>query len=885
MNKQYKVLGMTCGGCRSTVEKQLNALPGVQANVSLEKGTVDLTMDQDYSLDDLQAQLGAGSHYSIVELDSTAKAKEVTIDDSPSSTYICPMFCEGHDHSYTEKGRCPVCNMFLVPIESLKDKPQHGHHHVSAPPMQANASNAGKYYCPMMCEGDKIYDEFGSCPVCGMNLEKIPALTLKVEYSCPMHPEVVQDHPGNCPICGMDLVANQIDEEGDEVYAGLKKKLWISIALTLPVFLLAMGDMLPGAPVSQVISPKTNGWIQFILTIPIVFGTCWMFFQRAWTSFKTWNLNMFSLIGLGAGAAFVYSVIALLFPQLFPEELLGHHGDVALYFESVGVILTLVLLGQVMEAKAHSKTNTAVKELIKLSPAEAILVKDGVDTKIAVSAIQVDDTLRVRPGDKIPIDGVIVEGFSSIDESMITGEPIPMEKTVGDDVIGGTINGNQTFLIQAKHVGGATLLSQIIQLVNEASRSQAPIQKLTDKVSRIFVPIVMLIAAIAFVAWYFSGIDNHIAFAFTNLLAVLIVACPCALGLATPMSVMVGVGKGAKNGILIKNAAALERLQKVDTLIVDKTGTLTQGRPSVSNISVAENGNFKSQDILQIAASINKSSSHPLAEAMVKQAKDEGLGLLDVHNFENITGKGVSGKIHHMSVLLGTKKLMEEEGVELPESLKAEIVQAQKLGNSISIVAVDKQYAGLLTIIDQVKASSQEAIKQIQEQGIEVYMFTGDNEHTAKVVADKTGIQHIKANMLPADKLNEIKKLQQEGKVVAMAGDGINDAPALTQADIGIAMGTGTDIAIQSSEVTLVKGDLKGVNKAIVLSHKMMRNVKQNLLFAFLYNVIGIPIAAGILYPSFGILMSPMIAAAAMSLSSVSVILNSLKLNAASLDH
>ncbi|MEJ5053757.1 heavy metal translocating P-type ATPase [Sphingobacterium sp. MYb382] len=885
MNKQYKVLGMTCGGCRSTVEKQLNALPGVQANVSLEKGTVDLTMDQDYSLDDLQAQLGAGSHYSIVELDSTAKAKEVTIDDSPSSTYICPMFCEGHDHSYTEKGRCPVCNMFLVPIESLKDKPQHGHHHVSAPPMQANASNAGKYYCPMMCEGDKIYDEFGSCPVCGMNLEKIPALTLKVEYSCPMHPEVVQDHPGNCPICGMDLVANQIDEEGDEVYAGLKKKLWISIALTLPVFLLAMGDMLPGAPVSQVISPKTNGWIQFILTIPIVFGTCWMFFQRAWTSFKTWNLNMFSLIGLGAGAAFVYSVIALLFPQLFPEELLGHHGDVALYFESVGVILTLVLLGQVMEAKAHSKTNTAVKELIKLSPAEAILVKDGVDTKIAVSAIQVDDTLRVRPGDKIPIDGVILEGFSSIDESMITGEPIPMEKTVGDDVIGGTINGNQTFLMQAKHVGGATLLSQIIQLVNEASRSQAPIQKLTDKVSRIFVPIVMFIAAIAFVAWYFSGIDNHIAFAFTNLLAVLIVACPCALGLATPMSVMVGVGKGAKNGILIKNAAALERLQKVDTLIVDKTGTLTEGRPSVSNISVAENGNFKSQDILQIAASINNSSSHPLAEAMVKQAKDEGLGLLDVHNFENITGKGVSGKIHHMSVLLGTKKLMEEEGVELPESLKTEIVQAQKLGNSISIVAVDKQYAGLLTIIDQVKASSQEAIKQIQEQGIEVYMFTGDNEHTAKVVADKTGIHHIKANMLPADKLNEIKKLQQEGKVVAMAGDGINDAPALTQADIGIAMGTGTDIAIQSSEVTLVKGDLKGVNKAIVLSHKMMRNVKQNLLFAFLYNVIGIPIAAGILYPSFGILMSPMIAAAAMSLSSVSVILNSLKLNAASLDH
>lgn len=881
MKKQYKVLGMTCTGCQAAVEKKLNELEGLKATVNLEAGTVDLTMEKHYELVDLQAQLGESSAYEIVEMHTEQGSKASQSADSPTGKYICPMFCEGHDKSYNEKGQCPVCNMHLVPVESLKD---HTDQHMPVETIKATASNAGMYYCPMRCEGDKLYDKFGSCPVCGMNLEKIPELILKLEYSCPMHPEIVQDKPGNCPICGMDLVANQVEEDGDQVYESLKKKLWISIILSLPVFIMAMGDMLPGAPISQIISPKINGWIQFALTIPIVFYTCWMFFTRAWTSFITWKLNMFSLIGLGAGAAFVYSIIALLFPQVFPEELLDHHGGVALYFESVCVILTLVLLGQVMEAKAHSKTNTAVKELIKLSPAEAILVKDGTEKKIAVSDIQIDDVLRVRPGDKIPIDGIIVDGASSIDESMITGESIPMEKSEGDKVIGGTINGNQTFLMKAEHIGSETLLAQIIQLVNEASRSQAPIQKLTDKVSSIFVPIVMVIAVITFIAWYFSGIDNHIAFAFTNLLAVLIVACPCALGLATPMSVMVAVGKGAKSGILIKNAAALEKLQKVDTLIVDKTGTLTEGRPSVSGISSNSNGKFTENEVLQLAASINNSSSHPLAEAMVNKAKEQGLALLEVRDFENIAGKGVTGRIQDKTILLGTWKLMEENQVTLPASLKEEIVTAQKQGNSISILAVAEEYAGLLTIIDQVKATSAEAIQHIQAQGIVVYMFTGDNENTAQVVADKTYIKHIKANMLPGDKLNEIKKLQAAGKVVAMAGDGINDAPALTQADIGIAMGTGTDIAIQSAEVTLVKGDLKGVNKAIILSHKMMRNVKQNLLFAFLYNVIGIPIAAGLLYPSFGILMSPMIAAAAMSLSSVSVILNSLKLNASSLD-
>lgn len=885
MRETYRVVGMTCAGCQASVQKSLNELEGVHAQVDLEKETAEIHSEKPYTLKDFQDKLAASGNYEIVEMDAAVPSKHPHSKEqatSPSGTYICPMFCEGHDKTYPEQGRCPVCNMHLVPIESL-DNSKVQEHVFTEPPIAADASNAGKYYCPMRCEGDKLYDEFGSCPVCGMNLEKIPELTLKVEYSCPMHPEIVQDEPGNCPICGMDLVANQVTEDDDRLYKDLSKKFWISVALTVPVFIMAMGDMLPGAPISQVIPPKINGWIQFALTTPVVFYTCWMFFERAWVSFKTWNLNMFSLIGLGAGVAYVYSIIAMLFPQIFPAEFLGHHGGVDLYFESVVVILTLVLLGQLMEAKAHSKTNSAIKDLIKLAPADAILVVDGKDKKVAVSAVMIDDVLRVRPGDKVPIDGEIIEGSSTIDESMITGEPIPTEKSIGDKVIGGTINGNHSFLMKASHVGSQTLLSQIIKLVNDASRSQAPIQKLTDQVSKVFVPIVILVAIIPFAIWYFSGIDNRLAFAFTNLLAVLIVACPCALGLATPMSVMVGVGKGAQNGILIKNAEALEKLQKVDTLIVDKTGTLIEGKPSVSGV-IAGSSAYSEDEVLQLAASVNKASSHPLAEAMIHKAQEKNVELLEVSNFDNIMGKGVAGEVNNKQLLLGTKKLMDENGVTLSAELLATIEAAQKKGNSISILAVDKQYAGLLTIIDQVKGTSAEAIKHMQDRGVTVYMFTGDNENTAKVVADQTGIEHIKANMMPSDKLEEIKKLQAAGKIVAMAGDGINDAPALTQADIGIAMGTGTDIAIQSAEVTLVKGDLKGVNKAIILSHKMMRNVKQNLILAFVYNVVGIPIAAGLLYPTLGILMSPMIAAAAMSLSSVSVILNSLKLNAAKLE-
>ncbi|MGN5954432.1 heavy metal translocating P-type ATPase [Sphingobacterium lactis] len=880
---KYEVHGMTCNGCRTNVEKKLNEIPGVHAAVNLEKGEATIHAKEQPTEDLLNQKLTElGGHYHIHSKSRNSKSnhshqhtsKEPEI--SESGQYICPMFCEGKDKIYHEPGRCPVCNMHLRPVEKVDfDAPSH-QQHAEAP--KPTAKNAGKYYCPMMCEGDKVYDKFGSCPVCGMNLEKIPDTSLKVKYSCPMHPEIVQDHPGDCPICGMELVANQVSEEDDQHYRDLLSKFWISVACTVPVFILSMGDMLPGQPVSKIIPYHINAWIQLVLTLPVVFYTCWMFFERAWTSFKTWNLNMFSLIGLGAAAAFIFSLLAFFFPQIFPAELRGHHGEVHLYFESVVVILTLVLLGQVLEAKAHSRTNSAIKELIKLTPAEAILVKDGQEKKVSIHDVKVGDILRVRAGDKIPVDGEVTEGSTSIDESMISGEPIPVEKNPEDQVIAGTINGNHEILMKANRIGSETLLAQIIQLVNDASRSQPPIQKLTDKVSKIFVPTVIAIAILTFIVWMFMDIPNSTAMAFSNMLAVLIVACPCALGLATPMSVMVGIGKGAKNGILIKNSEALEKMEKANVLIVDKTGTITEGKPSVSEVTT-DNPKFKEDDILQIAASVNKNSTHPLAQAMLDKAKEKNLQLLDVTQFENISGKGVKGKIFHMQALLGTPRLMKEQNIEISQEQEKQIEELQKKGNSVSVLAIDNQFAGLVAAFDALKESSVEVIKKFQDEGIEVYMFTGDNENTANLVAKEAGIKHVHAGLLPEDKLKGIKKLQAEDKKVIMVGDGINDAPALTQADIGVAMGTGTDVAIQSAEITLVKGDLRGVHKAYHLSKAMISNIKQNLLFAFLYNVIGIPIAAGILYGSLGILMSPMIAAAAMSLSSVSVIVNSLRLN------
>lgn len=870
----YDISGMTCNGCRTMVENKLNELPELTATVTLENGQALLESNHPIDLDILQHKImELAGQYAIHEHGHGLHVQPNIEDvpDSPSQQYICPMFCEGQDKIYHDKGRCPVCNMFLQPVETVD---------FSAPIHQVStdylASHVGKYYCPMMCEGDKVYDHFGSCPICGMNLEKIPDTTIKVVFSCPMHPEIQSDKPGTCSICGMDLVANQEVDNEDQVYQDWKKKLIISLLFTIPIFILSMGDMLPGKPISQILPMHINGWIQVLLTLPVVFYTGWTFFQRGWTSFKTWNLNMFSLIALGTAAAFVFSLIALIFPHIIPQELL-QHGHPPLYFESVVVIITLVILGQLMEAKAHSKTNSAIKELIKLTPAEAIWINGDKEERIAISAVQKGYLLRVRPGDKVPIDGILTEGQSAVDESMLTGESIPVEKQVGDKVIGGTINGNQSFVMKAEHIGADTLLAQIIKLVNEATRSQAPINKLTDKVSKVFVPTVIIIAFFTFFIWLFSGVDNKLAFAISNALAVLIVACPCALGLATPMSVMVSIGIGARNGILVKKAEALEQLNKIDILVLDKTGTITAGKPVVTDFTAT--ASFTANDILQLAASVNKHSSHPLAQAMVNKANALNLTAIDITNFQNIAGMGVAANIFHMHVLLGNETLLRDNNIEIPQDIRQGVTAMESKGSSVSFLVVDHKYAGYIAVKDEVKPNAKEIITDIKAQGIEVWMLTGDNESTAKAVATEVGIDNVKAKMLPQDKYQAIKAFQSQHKLVAMAGDGINDAPALSLADVGIAMGTGTDVAIQSADITLLKGELTGVSKAISLSKLMMSNIKQNLLFAFLYNIIGIPIAAGLLYPTFGLLMSPMIAAVAMSLSSVSVIVNSLRLN------
>lgn len=870
----YYITGMTCNGCRSMVERKLNEIPDATVQVDLAHATAEISSVQHIALEDLQSKLDElGGQYGIHAHGKGQHAPQKTMDAvpvSPSSQYICPMFCEGHEKVYADKGRCPVCNMFLMPIENVDFTAKTYH-------LAPDASKAGKYYCPMMCEGDKVYDDFGSCPVCGMNLEKIPDTTFKVTFSCPMHPEINSDKPGVCTICGMDLVANQPIDEKDTVYLDWKKKFIVSALFALPVFILSMGDMLPGQPISKFIPVHINGWLQLLMTLPVVFYTGWTFFVRGWNSFRTWNLNMFSLIALGTAAAFLFSLVALFYPEILPAEMRGHHGQIHLYFESVVVILTLVILGQLMEAKAHSKTNSAIKELIKLAPAEAIWIHEGKEERIAVSDIQKGYILRVRPGDKVPIDGIVTQGDTSIDESMITGESMPIEKAIGDLVIGGTINGNQSFEMKAEKVGNETVLSQIIHLVNEASRSQAPIQKLTDKVSRIFVPAVIAIALLTFVLWWSLANDNNLSYAISNALSVLIIACPCALGLATPMSVMVSIGKGAKNGILIKKAEALEQLHQAEILVVDKTGTVTEGKPAVTAFKGSEK--FSDKDVLQFAASINRHSSHPLAQAIVNKANEENLTAIDVTKFENLAGKGVAAQIFHLQAALGNQQLMEDLNVYIEPTIAEEIELLQSTGSSVSFLSIDNQYAGYIAIKDKVKSNAKDIIQQLQQENIKVWMLTGDNALTANAVAEEIHIDNYKAKLLPENKLQIVKTLQHEGNIVAMAGDGINDAPALAQANIGIAMGNGTDVAIESADITLLKGDLKGVSKAFRLSHLMMQNIKQNLTFAFLYNVIGIPLAAGILYPSFGLLMSPMIAAAAMSLSSVSVIVNSLRLN------
>jgi Cu2+-exporting ATPase len=675
----------------------------------------------------------------------------------------------------------------------------------------------------------------------------------------------------------MDLVPLEADaSEEDKNYQKLLKKFWIAVAFTVPIFLIAMSEMIMDNPLYSIFSQKNWNWIQLVLSIPVVFYATWIFFQRAWTSIQTMNLNMFTLIGIGSGIAWIFSVFAMLFPDIFPPDFKTMNGNVFVYFEATTVILTLVLLGQLLEARAHSQTSGAIKALLQLVPSTATLVENGNDKIISIDKIEKGYLLRVKPGEKIPVDGTIVEGHSSIDESMITGEPIPVDKTVDDKVSSGTINGTKSFVMNAEKVGSETLLSQIIHMVNNASRSKAPIQKLADKIAKYFVPIVLFVSMLTFIVWAVFGPEPAYVFAFVNAIAVLIIACPCALGLATPMSVMVGVGRGAQSGVLIKNAEALEKMNKVDTLIVDKTGTITEGKPSVEKVIAIDDS--LSKDLLQYISSLNQYSEHPLAEAVVKYGKENNVTLTRVSDFEAVAGKGVIGTVGDLKVALGNSKLLEQLSISIDEKLLSQVTAEQEKGKTVSFIAVAQKAVGYVTIFDAIKKTSLEAIQELQKNGVEVIMLTGDNKNTAKAVAEQLNLKHYKAECLPEDKLNEIKLLQQQGRVVAMAGDGINDAPALAQSDVGIAMGTGTDVAIESASITLVKGDLQGIVKAKNLSHSVIKNIKQNLFFAFIYNVLGVPIAAGVLYPIFGLLLSPMIAALAMSFSSVSVIANALRL-------
>ena len=698
-------------------------------------------------------------------------------------------------------------------------------------------------------------------------------------YTCPMHPEVQQDHPGDCPKCGMALELKTAtagpDKSENTELRDMTLRLWIGGALALPVFLLAMAHLIPSLDQDSWVMSVTSRWIQFALSTPVVLWAGWPFFKRGWRSLMTWNLNMFTLIAIGVGTAFVYSVVAMLAPSIFPPAM-RPRGVVDLYFEAAAVIVVLVLLGQVLELRARSRTGSAIKALLNLAPPVARRVGENGDEEIPLEEVHAGDLLRVRPGDKVPVDGVVTEGHSSVEESMITGEPLPLEKNVGDNVTGGTLNGTGGFVMRTEKVGSDTLLAQIVNLVAEAQRSRAPIQGLADKVATIFVPTVVAVAVLTFALWMFFGPEPRLAYAIVNAVAVLIIACPCALGLATPMSIMVGVGRGAQEGVLVKSAEALERLEKITTLVVDKTGTLTEGKPKIMDTITVEG--FDQSDLLRLAASLEQSSEHPLAAAVVEGAKAKSLSLESVTDFRSVTGGGVFGRVSNKSVLVGKPNFLLEEGVTNLGDLETKAEELQHSGKTVIFVAVDKKAAGLLAVADPIKSTTPDAIRDLHALGLQIVMVTGDNRRTAEAVAKTLGIDAVEAEVEPQAKKDCIQKLQQDGKIVAMAGDGVNDAPALAAADVGIAMGTGTDVAMQSAGVTLVKGDLRAIAKAIHLSRATMRNIRQNLFFAFGYNALGIPIAAGLLYPFFGVLLSPMIAGVAMSFSSVSVITNALRL-------
>ena len=804
--------------------------------------------------------------------------------------YFCPMKCEG-EKVYDNPGNCPVCHMHLVPVgssdagsmsEHEKGAMHHGHKHEEHRMHDDKEAHPGsaRYYCPMRCEGDKTYDKPGDCPVCGMHLQKEAGTGPKknVMYTCPMHPEVKQDSPGACPKCGMNLVPEKGEgaSEEDRAYREMLKKFIVAVILSIPVLIIAMSPMIPFIHLENIASQRIWNWVEFVLATPVVFYAGRDFFKRGWSSVRRYSPNMWTLISIGVGAAYIFSVLGLLAPGLFPAQFRDAQGNVHLYFEASAVILSLVLLGQVLELRAHGKTNSAIRALLGLVPPVARVVIDGQEKEVQVEEVQAGDILRIRPGEKIPVDGIIIKNSAVIDESMITGEPIPVDKSAGDKVTGGTINGKTVFDMKAEKVGKDTLLSQIIEMVNEAGRSRAPIQRLADVVAKYFVQIVVGIALLTFAVWAVWGPEPALVYGFVNAVSVLIIACPCALGLATPMSIMVGTGRGAQSGVLVKNAGAIEEMNKVNTLIIDKTGTITEGKPSLKGY---KSFNSRGDDeVLRLAASVDSNSEHPIAEAIVKGAREKDIELLELENFEAIPGKGVKAFYQGTKIGLGNHRLLEEFDASVSEDERKIIEEWQLSGQTVMYLVAGNEVEGIVSVSDNIKSTSAEAIKSLQKMGVKVYMLTGDNEYTAKTVAEELHLDGFESDCLPEDKYKKVKEFQEKGLTVAMAGDGINDAPALALANIGIAMGTGTDIAMQSAEITLVRGDLRGIVRAKELSAKVMKNIKQNLFFAFVYNSIGVPVAAGILYPFFGLLLSPVIAAAAMSFSSVSVISNALRL-------
>ena len=772
--------------------------------------------------------------------------------DHNATVYVCPMHPEVRQNG---PGDCPKCGMHLVPEDEAGEHAHHDHH---------------------------AHEHHGHNGKGGGDYDTVPAGYSGAVYTCPMHAEVRQTHPGSCPICGMglELESAAMAEDGpNPELVDFTRRFWVGAVLTIPLLVFTMGPYVGFPGVREIFGERATLWIELVFGTPVVWWCGWPFMVRGWNSFKTWNLNMFSLISMGVLAAWAFSVVAVLVPDIFPDGFRDAEGHVGVYFEAAAVIVTLVLLGQVMELRAREGTGKAIRALLDLAAKTARVIRDdGREEEIPLEDVQVGDRLRVRPGDKVPVDGTVVDGRSSIDESMITGEPIPVEKVTGETVTGATINGTGSLVIEAKRVGADTMLSQIVEMVSNAQRSRAPIQKYADQVAGFFVPAVIGIAILAFIGWAIWGPDPALSYALISAVAVLIIACPCALGLATPMSIMTATGRGAQAGVLIKNAEALERFEKVDTLIVDKTGTLTMGKPRLTAV-LPENGHDEAE-VLRLAATLEKGSEHPLAEAIVEGAEERGLKMGDAGDFEAVTGKGVKGTVDGKAVALGNRKLVDDLGLDAGHLVDAANTRRDE-GETVMFVVVDNAVAGLVCVSDPVKETTPAALKALHELGFRIIMATGDNERTAKAVAARLGIDEIRADVLPEDKATIIKELQAKGAKVAMAGDGVNDAPALAQADVGIAMGTGADVAIESAGITLVKGNLDGIVRARRLARATMRNIRQNLFFALIYNASGVPVAAGLLFPFFGILISPMFAAFAMSASSISVVLNSLRLRGA----